>query len=161
MKSIDFLKEHNEFIAQDADSMHRDHEVQMAREECYHAADYAIKLHKILRQFDDSTNLDGWVSEKISIASDYLRTVFEYMDYENREQEMALPEFQMESAEKKFEDLVAESATGGSSVSSGFATGPVAAAAPVQRRVKKESTNAKRYGNAVKTKEPQVGKGVY
>ena len=285
MKSTDFLKEHNAFIAQDAEEMHRDNEVQMARADLYNAADYAIKLHKILRGVNDSADMEQWVMEKIAIANENLRTVYEYLNYENKEQE--LPVMAFESLENAYNTLleseqldelswndvkkgvagaalagtmalggmgaahadepprdapaataqadapvplskrytqgveypaaytisyqgneykfagrgeaapkggevitvsagavgirgltpvkvtlgkdgkyyagtpegVNESATGGSSVSGGFATGPVSNAAPIQRRVKKESKAD--YGNSMKTKEPKIGKGVY
>lgn len=81
MKTTDFIKE-NANIAAEAHSMHQDHEVQMAREECYHIANNAIALHKLLKQMSEANGLDGWVSEKISIANDYCRTVKEYLEYE-------------------------------------------------------------------------------
>jgi len=162
MKPTEFIVEHNPFIAQDADEMHSDHEVQMARADCYNAADYAIKLHKILQGVKETGNLEGWVSEKITLANDYLRTVYEYLSYENIEQEKSsMPAFAFEDAERRFEDIVAESASVGASVSAGFATGPVEEAVPTQRRVKQESAATKKYGNAMKTKQPKIGKGVY
>jgi len=226
MKSTDFLKEHNAFIAQDADEMHKDQEVQMARADLYNAADYAIKLHKILRGVSDTTDMEQWVMEKIAIANESLRSVYEYLNYENKEQEM-LPALAMESMDAKLNELldegydmdqvrrdaeasvkaninkqsderinalrnppkeksflqkvgdkqigmvkgaikgavkgfkgdpVEESCSVGSVSASAMATGPVGAAAPMQRRVKKEST---RYANAMKTKKPSLGKGVY
>ena len=79
MKKSDFVKEN---IVLQADSMQRDHEVQMAREECYHIASNAIALHKLLKTVSESHGLDGWVSEKISLANDYVNTVKEYLEYE-------------------------------------------------------------------------------
>lgn len=275
MKSTDFITEGNALIGIEADEMHRDQEVQMARSDLYNAADYAIKLHKILGGYSDSADMEQWVMEKIALANDYLRTVHEYLNYENREEETSLPSFQFESAnalvntimedqdlEEDWKSVLAggalaasmalgggaahadeapreapgmtqqatgrytdgidfssapytikangkeykfagrdadstgvqgqtvtvpialigvrglkpikvvlsddgkyypapninESATGGASVAGGFSTGPVGAAAPMQRRVKKEST---RYANAMKTKETKLGKGVY
>jgi len=81
MKTTDFIKESANIVL-DAHNMHQDHEVQMAREECYHIANNAIALHKLLQQISESKGLDGWVSEKISIANDYCRTVKEYLEYE-------------------------------------------------------------------------------
>lgn len=80
MKTSDFMPK--VAIVANAEKMHQDHEVQMAREECYHIATNAIELHKLLQQVSESTGLDGWVSEKISIANDYCRTVREYLEYE-------------------------------------------------------------------------------
>lgn len=81
MKTSDFIKEDIKIVA-DAHAMEKDHEVQMAREECYHIAANAIELHKLLQQVNESQGLDGWVSEKITLANDYCRTVKEYLEYE-------------------------------------------------------------------------------
>jgi hypothetical protein len=79
MKSSHFLGEN---FVEDASAVHQDHEVQMAREELYHAAEYALRLHKLLRNVDETQGLEGWVSSKITLANDYLKTVLEYMEYE-------------------------------------------------------------------------------
>ena len=79
MKSSQFLGEN---FVDDAHMVHQDHEVQMAREELYHSAEYALRLHKLLRNVDEAHGLEGWVSSKITLASDYLKTVLEYMEYE-------------------------------------------------------------------------------
>ena len=79
MKSKDFVKED---IVSDVAEMHTDHEVQMAREECYHSAQNAIALHKLLKHVSEQQGLEGWVSEKITLANDYLKTVREYLEYE-------------------------------------------------------------------------------
>ncbi len=55
---------------------------------------------------------------------------------------------------------VAESCDAGATGASSIATGAVGAIAP-QRRVKQESAATKKYGNAMKTKAPKIGKGVY
>ena len=79
MKSNDFLSED---IASDAHEMHLDHEVQMARKDCYAAADDAIALHKLLRNVSEQQGLEGWVAAKITLASDYLNTVREHLEYQ-------------------------------------------------------------------------------
>jgi hypothetical protein len=79
MKSHDFL---NENIVDDAAIMHQDHEVQMARKECYHSAENAIKIHQLLQQISETQGLEGWVAAKITLASDYLTTVREYLEYQ-------------------------------------------------------------------------------
>ena len=79
MNSKDFLKEG--FI-EDASDVHLDHEVQMAREECYHAAEHALAIHKLLRNISEQQGLEGWVSSKITLANDYLNTVREHLEYE-------------------------------------------------------------------------------
>ena len=79
MKSLDFLKEG---FVEDANEAHQDHEVQMARQECFHAAEHALALHKLLRNISEAQGLEGWVSSKITLANDYLRRVREYLEYE-------------------------------------------------------------------------------
>ena len=79
MNSKNFLKEG--FI-EDATNVHLDHEVQMAREECYHAAEHALVIHKLLRNISEQQGLEGWVSSKITLANDYLNTVREHLEYE-------------------------------------------------------------------------------
>jgi hypothetical protein len=79
MKSNDFLVEG---IVEDAHEMHQDHEVQMAREECYHAAGDAISLHRLLKHVSEQQGIEGWVAAKITLAADYLNTVREYLEYE-------------------------------------------------------------------------------
>jgi hypothetical protein len=108
MKTTDFITE-NQFIGDDAHAMHQDHEVQMARSDCYSAAKYAIELHKLLKNISEMQGLDGWVSEKLTLANDYLRTVHEYLAHEMSHPEEAMPEmFTAESAEVKFAELLGE-----------------------------------------------------
>lgn len=81
MKPTDFINEdHN--IVQAVVEMHDDHEIQMAREQCYNAASNAIELHRMLKHITERQGLEGWVQEKITLASDYLRQVKEYMEYD-------------------------------------------------------------------------------
>ena len=61
MKTTEFLKE-NSIIAQEADDMHKDHEVQMARSQMYSAAQSAIEIHKLLKNISELEGLDGWVA---------------------------------------------------------------------------------------------------
>jgi hypothetical protein len=81
MKPIDFIHQKHP-IVQAAESMHMDHEVQMAREECYHAASNAMELHRLLKHVSEEEGLQGWASEKITLANDYLRNVKEWLEYE-------------------------------------------------------------------------------
>jgi len=91
MKSKDFLKEG---FVEDAASSHKDHEVQMARKDCYYAAEHALAIHKLLKHVSETQGIEGWVASKITLASDYLNTVREYLEYEM----MAPPESQEVSA---------------------------------------------------------------
>lgn len=108
MKTTEFITE-TSLIAQEADDMHVDHEVQMARADCYNAAKYAIELHKLLKHMSETQGLDGWVSEKLTLANDYLRTVHEYLMYEAVE-EPSMMEFTAESAEYALGYMISETA---------------------------------------------------
>jgi hypothetical protein len=79
MNSKQFLKEG--FI-EDAHEAHMDHEVQMARVDCYYAAEHAIVLHKLLRNISEEQGLEGWVASKITLANDYLKSVREHLEYQ-------------------------------------------------------------------------------
>lgn len=79
MKTSDFIKEDPSVIS---NPQTNDHEIQIAREQCYHIASNAIKLHKLLESVSETTGIDGWVAEKITLANDYIRTVQEYVSYE-------------------------------------------------------------------------------
>jgi len=73
------VKEDLALMAQKAEM---DHEVQMARSDLYKAAKYSIKLHEMLKQVSEQQGLEGWVAAKITKASDYLSSVYHYMEYE-------------------------------------------------------------------------------
>ena len=116
MKPTDFINEKHA-IAQAAQDMHNDHEVQMAREQCYHAAANAIELHRMLKNVSEQEGLDGWVSEKITLANDYLRTVKEWLEYE------LMSKMQARVAEENAAPLVGETASAGASTSGAMTTG--------------------------------------
>jgi hypothetical protein len=165
MKTTDFIVE-NEFIGDDAHAMHKDHEVQMAREECYHAAKDAIELHKLLKRVSELDGLDGWVSEKISIAADYLKTVREYLEYDQLSQEAeGMPEFAMESAQQQLTAVLEEGVAEGSlkEDATGGATGAASIGAVVGELGGKPPTGKpKKISNVIRRPQVvQVGKGVY
>jgi len=109
MKTTDFI---NESFVEDAAAAHQDHEVQMARSDCYNAAKYAIELHKLLKNISEQQGLDGWVSEKITLANDYLRTVTEYLRYEQQSGSSSdMPDFDVRSATQTLDSVLGESAT--------------------------------------------------
>jgi hypothetical protein len=123
MKPTDFITE-NHHIVQAVVEMHDDHEIQMAREQCYNAASHAIELHRMLKHITERQGLEGWVQEKITLASDYLRQVKEWMEYE---------------IINKLNDSVSvqETASGGATGAGGTAVAP-AAIKKMQRRVREE-----------------------
>ena len=109
MKTTDFI---NESFVDDAAAAHQDHEVQMARSDCYNAAKYAIELHKLLKNISEQEGLDGWVSEKITLANDYLRTVTEYLRYEQQSSAQSdMPEFNIGTATQTLDSVLGESVT--------------------------------------------------
>lgn len=103
MKTTDFL---NEGIGEDATLMQQDHDVQLARQQCFNAAKNAIELHKLLAKVSESEGLEGWVSEKLTLAADYLNTVKEHFEYQHQSQQrFVMPEFTFEAAEKQMNDM--------------------------------------------------------
>ena len=153
MKPQDFIKEG--YIADDADAMHKDHEVQMARQDCYNSAKNAIELHNLLKNVSEMQGLEGWVSEKLALAADYLKTVKEYLEYDLMSKQESMPSFNMESAEKQFEDLVNEDASMG-----GVSAGAVATvSAPLGG--KPGTGKPKKVGNVIRRPKVTIGKGVY
>ena len=63
------------------DMPHDDHEAAMAKSELYRAAKYAMKLFEMIQEGDE---LEGWVQGKVTKASDYLASVYHYLEYETK-----------------------------------------------------------------------------
>lgn len=78
MKSSQFLSED---LISDASEAQQDHEVQMARKDCFHAAEDAVAIHRLLRSVSENEGLEGWVQSKITLAHDYLNKVREHLEY--------------------------------------------------------------------------------
>jgi hypothetical protein len=112
MKTTEFVVE-NSTIAQEADDMHRDHEVQMARSQMYSAAQAAIEIHRLLKDISEIEGLEGWVQSKLTLASQYLESVRDYMKYEAVSQESELMPFAESAAEYALESLLREQTTVG------------------------------------------------
>jgi hypothetical protein len=109
MKTTDFIKE--DFV-NDAAQAHQDHEVQMARADCYNAAKTAIELHRLLKNVTEQQGLDGWVSEKITLANDYLKSVTEYLRYEQMGSPSIVPEFDTSAATQALDSALGEGGIG-------------------------------------------------
>lgn len=71
----------NENLADMAGNAEADHELQMAREQLYKIAQYAIKLHEMTKQITDPKGLEPWQSAKLTKASDYLSAVYHNLEY--------------------------------------------------------------------------------
>jgi hypothetical protein len=107
MKSTEFLAE-NSTIAQEADNMHKDHEVQMARSQMYSAAQAAIEIHRLLKDISELEGLEGWVQSKLTLASEYLESVRDYLKYEAVSQEADLMPFAEDAAGYALDTMLGE-----------------------------------------------------
>lgn len=116
MKPTDFIVSERHPIGQAAVTMHVDHEIQMAREECYHAATNAMELHRMLKHVSEQEGIDAWASEKITLANDYLRTVKEWLEYE------IMSKMETRVAEENLNTEINEFASAGVSGVSGVAS---------------------------------------
>lgn len=63
-----------------AQEVEKDHEVQMARNDLYKSAKYAVAIHKMMKDVSEMEGIDGWVAAKITKAADYLGSVKHYME---------------------------------------------------------------------------------
>jgi hypothetical protein len=109
MKTTEFVVE-NSIIAQEADDMHRDHEVQMARSQMYSAAQAAIEIHRLLKDISELEGLEGWVQSKLTLASQYLESVRDYMKYEAVSQQPEMTVFAEDAAGYALDKLLVEKA---------------------------------------------------
>ena len=75
IKKVNTHMKHDELkegLADLAQRVEQDHEVQMAKSDLYKSAKYSIKLHELLKNVSEEKGLEGWVAAKITKASDYL-----------------------------------------------------------------------------------------
>ena len=75
-------KQVKEGLSDEAMSVDRDHEVQMARAQLYHLANDAIRLHKLLKDVSEAEGLEGWMQSKITLAADYIKSTADYLEYD-------------------------------------------------------------------------------
>jgi len=68
-----------EIIKEELEEAHMDREGDMAKRQLYHTAKNAMTLFDSL---DDGDQLEGWVQSKITKASDYMKSVRDYLEYE-------------------------------------------------------------------------------
>ena len=61
-----------------------DEQISMAKNQLLIAADRALELYQIL---DNGTGLEAWVASKITLGSDYIETVADYMKYSDKSSE--------------------------------------------------------------------------
>ena len=66
----------------------RDHEVEMARSDLFAAAKNAMRIYKLLANRTEDEGLMGWQQSYITLASDYLNSVADSVEYNARMSEM-------------------------------------------------------------------------
>jgi hypothetical protein len=84
-------KKISEGLSELASATDFDHEVQMARAELYKIADYAIKLHNLLKNVSEEEGIEAWQQSKITKAADYIGSVFHALDYDKKTQSPVRP----------------------------------------------------------------------
>ena len=107
MKPTDFIVE-NSIIAQEADAMHADHEVQMARSQMYSSAQAAIEIHRLLKNISEMQGIEGWVASKLTLASQYLESVRDYLKYDQVSQESEMMPFAEDAANYALDKMINE-----------------------------------------------------
>lgn len=63
-------------------SAEMDHEVQMARSQLFSIAEYAIKLHNLLKHIPEERGIEGWMQAKITKAADYMDAVWHNLEHD-------------------------------------------------------------------------------
>ena len=74
-------KKINEGLSEYAGVADADHEVQMARAELYKIAEYAVKLHDLLKNVSEAEGIEAWQQSKITKAADYIGSVYHALEY--------------------------------------------------------------------------------
>jgi len=59
-----------------------DHEVEMARADVHKLAEYSNKLADLIANISEEEGLPGWMQKKITLASDYVGSVYHKLDHE-------------------------------------------------------------------------------
>jgi hypothetical protein len=80
-----------------------DHEASMARADLYKMAKYSMKLFQMIQEGQE---LEGWVQAKITKASEYVSSIYHYMEYEmkfkNYEKKIESSDIYSEDIKKEF-----------------------------------------------------------
>ena len=59
-----------------------DHEVEMAKADVHKLAEYSAKLSNLIDNISEEEGLPGWIQKKITLASDYIGSVYHKLDHE-------------------------------------------------------------------------------
>jgi len=145
MKSSHFIAERSD-IAEKALDMDLDHEVQMARQQCYNSAKDAIRLHGLLKNVSEMEGLEGWISAKITKAAEYLSAAADALEYDEIEKTqddvVPVPDVDPMAFEDKAEELYNELLD--ETTSSGAVAVVAKPLGAVKKRKAKESTEQER-----------------
>ena len=85
--SMEELKKHQEHLLQQMDKSHNQesveeadgHEASMAKTQMFKTSQIAKQIHDMIERGED---LPGWIQSKLTKASDYVSTVYDYMAYD-------------------------------------------------------------------------------
>ena len=85
-KALDFISKLEEVcgceVEEEYEEEHPDHEVNMGRSQMYHSMKNAKAIHDMLQKVSEREGIEGWVASKLTKASDYLKVVKDYLEYE-------------------------------------------------------------------------------
>ena len=85
-KALDFISKLEEVcgceMEEEHEEEHPDHEVNMGKSQMYHTMKNAKAIHDMLQKVSEREGIEGWVASKLTKASDYLKVVKDYLEYE-------------------------------------------------------------------------------
>jgi hypothetical protein len=143
----------SEFVKESVDQQEYNDEAGMAKNNLHTIVRTATHLEKAL---GDQENLPEWVQEKISQIKGMMVTVMEYMisQHEMGKKE-EIPTFNTESAYKKYEEILSEEATGGSTGAGSVSAVMTELGGSTKDLIKRQKnyTNQQTTGGAVKIKK--------
>ena len=83
-KALSFISKLEEVCGceMEEEPVEKDHEVGMGKSQMYHAMKNAKAIHDMLQKVSEREGIEGWVASKLTKASDYLKVVKDYLEYE-------------------------------------------------------------------------------
>jgi len=88
----------------DDECSHKEHdssEIHMALAQLRKTKDYASKIEDIIKS---STGLKGWTASKITKASDYLSSVYHWLDYDENKDDHGSPDSHFNAGHEDYEE---------------------------------------------------------
>ena len=111
-KALDFISKLEEVcgcqVEEEHEEEHPDHEVNMGKSQMYHTMKNAKAIHDMLQKVSEREGIEGWVASKLTKASDYLKVVKDYLEYEmiqagfDKNQQPEMEESQAEKDTRSF-----------------------------------------------------------